>query len=154
MKFAIVIALLFTLTANAQKSSPNADLAKAIVAPKQFTHADTVRALHNLFKSKRNTGSWLAYSSAATTAIAGIGTLADNNGKGHDPYFSPDAVGASLLIGIGLAPAWIPGTVTLMRFTKKREQKAIDEFELTKEIPHNLRKKLKIRFFNSYLSIQ
>jgi hypothetical protein len=146
MKPVFVIALLFTLTAHAQKVSSNTDSAKVVIAPTQFTHADTVRALHNLFKSKRSTGGWLAYGSAA---LKGVGVVAESNDKGKPGHLSFGVGGTILLYAIGLAPAWIPGTVTLIRFTKKREQKAIDEFERTKEIPHNLRKKLKGRFFNT-----
>ena len=51
MKLVIVIVLVFTLTANAQKTSLKADSAKTMIVPTQFTHADTVRALHNLFKT-------------------------------------------------------------------------------------------------------
>lgn len=51
----------------------------------RLTAADTVRALHTLFESKRNTGGWLAYGSAGVTAITGVGTLA--GGRSTDSYF-------------------------------------------------------------------
>jgi hypothetical protein len=146
MKFVLVLLLLFTIRANAQKASSNADSAKVVIAPTQFTHADTVRALHNLFKSKRSTGGWLAYGSAAFTGIA---ALAESNDKDKPGHLSFGIGGTILLSAIGLAPAWIPGTVTLIRFTKKRELEALAEFERTNQIPRNLRKKLKRRFFNS-----
>ncbi|MDB5268518.1 MAG: hypothetical protein JWP58_1558 [Hymenobacter sp.] len=149
MKYAIVLVLLFTITASAQKASPKADSARTVIAPTPFTHADTVRALHNLFKSRRNIGRWFTGSSAGIIAIAGLGTLADNNGQGNGGYFNPDAGTMSLLFGIALSPFWIPGTITLFKFTKKKEQFAIAEFERTGKTTHNLRRKLSRRFFNS-----
>jgi hypothetical protein len=146
MKFAFLLILLFALTANAQKFSSNADSSKLVIAPTQFTHADTVRALHNLFKSRQSTGNWLAGGSAAVTAFAGLGTLA--GGRGNDPYFSPDAMGATLLFGIASAPAWIPGSITLSRFNAKQERKTVDAYEKTKQLPRTIRKRLSARFFN------
>ena len=147
MKFAIVLALLFSLTAQAQTASLKADSTRTVIAPTQFTTADTVRALHNLFKSKRSTGNWLAGGSAAVTAITGLGTLA--GGRGNAPYFSPDALGATLLIGIALAPVWIPGSITLGRFNSKKERETVEAYEKTKQLPLTIRKRLSGRFFNA-----
>lgn len=117
------------------------------VTPQPFTQADTVRALHNLFKSRRNTGAWLAGSSAGVVAITGVGTLADNNSQSHASYFNPSAGEASLFVGILLLPAWMPGLITLSNFTKKREQFTIAEYQRTKKIPRKLQKKLSAKFF-------
>ena len=135
------IFMLLTTTSVAQVNQPNPDSSRAVNAPTPFTHADTIRALHNLFKSKRSTAGWLAYGSAGAIAVVGLGTLADNNGRGHSGYYNPNAQEAPLLFGILSAPFWVPGTVTLIRFTKKREQKAMEESERTNQIPPNLRKK-------------
>ncbi|GAC1602924.1 MAG: hypothetical protein NVS3B25_31340 [Hymenobacter sp.] len=153
MKFAIVVALLFTLTANAQKASPNADSAKAVVAPTQFTHADTVHALHNLFKSRRSTGGWLVRGSAFFTAFTGVGTLADYNGKNCGGYFCPDALGSALIIGIGTAPAWIPGSISLIRLNKKSEKSVIEEYEKTRKLPLYVQRRLAGRFYNTIYSL-
>lgn len=115
----------------------------------QLPRPDTVRALHNLFRSRRSTGGWLTGGSAAVTAVAGLGTLADNNGKNCGGYFCPDAVGSAMLIGIGTAPAWVPGFVTLVRFSTKREQAAVAYFETTRTLPKYLQHKLSNRFFNA-----
>ena len=149
MKFAIVPALLFSLTANAQKTTSNVDSAKAVVVPMQFTHTDTVRALHNLFKSRRSTGSWLVGGSTFFTTLTGIGTLADNNGKNCGGYFCPDAIGSALIIGIGTAPAWIPGSISLIRFNKKREKAVIEEYEKTQILPLYVHRRLAGRFYNT-----
>ncbi|MDO7846394.1 hypothetical protein Q5H92_08505 [Hymenobacter sp. M29] len=146
MKFAIVIVLLFTITANAQKASTNVDSAKIVIAPVQFTHADTVRALHNLFKNKRSTGGWLAYGSAAFAGMAALGEAIEGPQPGSLHF---GVGGVIILCAVGSAHAWVPGTISLIRFTKKREQIAMAEFESTKQIPNNLRKKLKRRFFNT-----
>ena len=139
------IFFLFATTAFAQTvPAPGSTLAKS----NQFTAPDTVRALHNLFKSRRNTGRWLFGGSAAITVITGLGTLADNNGKGNSAYYSPDALSAALIIGIGLAPVWIPGFITLSRFSSKREGKAVEEYERTRIVNPRLQKKLSARFFN------
>jgi len=147
MKYVFVLILLCRLTANAQNASSNTDSTRTVIAQTQFTHADTVRALHNLFKSRRNTGNCLAVGSAGVTAMAGLGTLA--GGRGNDPYFSPDAMGATLFFGIALAPVWIPGTITLSRFSSKQEQKTIEAYEKTKQLPRTISKRLSARFFNS-----
>ena len=149
MKFAIVIVLLFALTANAQKSSPNTDLAETGIVPLQFSHADTVRALHNLFKSRRNTGGWLVGGSAFFTAFTGIGTLADKNGKNCGGYFCPDAVGSALIIGIGTAPAWIPGSISLIRFNKRKELAVTEEYEKTGKLPLYVQRKISERFYST-----
>lgn len=149
MKFAIAIVLLFTITANAQEASPKVDSAKTVIVPTQFSHADTVRALHNLFKSRRSTGGWLVGGSAFLTAFTGVGTLADNNGKNCGGYFCPDAVGSALIIGIGTAPAWIPGSISLIRFNKKKEIAVTEEYEKTGKLPSYVQRKLAGRFYNT-----
>lgn len=149
MKFAIVLALLFALTANAQKISPNVDSGRTVIAPTQFTHADTVRALHNLFTSRRSTGGWLVGGSAFFTAFTGIGTLADNNGKNCGGYFCPDAVGSALIIGIGTAPAWILGSISLIRFNKRKEIAVTEEYEKSEKLPLYVQRKLAERFYNT-----
>ena len=149
MKFAIVIMLLFTLTANAQEASLIVDSAKTMIVPTQFSHTDTVRALHNLFESRRNTGGWLAGGSTAITGIDVIGTLTSPNGKDCAGYFCLDAVGAFVFFGIALAPAWIPGSVSLMRFSKKKERLEIEKYEQARKLPLYIQRRLLARFFNS-----
>ena len=147
---ATFLLLLFVDSVSAQTAGTTPALsASALAAPALPNHADSVRALHNLFRSRRSTGGWLTGGSAAVTAIAGIGTLADNNGKNCGGYFCPDAMGSALLIGIGTAPAWIPGFVTLIRFSRKRELAAVTHFENTRALPKYLRHKLSGRFFNA-----
>ena len=149
MKFAVVLALLFTMTANAQKARPELDSASTVIAPTQFTHADTVRALHNLFQSRRSTGGWLVGGSAFFTALTGIGTLADNNGKNCGGYYCPDAMGSASIIGIGMAPAWIPGWISLIRFNKRKEIAVIEAYETTHKLPLYVQRKLAGRFYNT-----
>ena len=150
MKFAVVIVLLFTMTANAQRTSLKADSAKIVIVPTQFTHADTVRALHNLFKSRRSTGGWLVGGSAFFTAFTGVGTLVDNNnGKNCGGYFCPDAVGSALIIGIGTAPGWIPGSISLIRFSKRRELAVIEKYEKTRKLPLYVQRQVTGRFYNT-----
>ena len=149
MKFAIVLMLLFAITANAQKASLKVDSARIVIAPKQFTHADTVRALHNLFKSRRSTGGYLIGGSAFFTAFTGVGTLAGNNGKNCDGYFCLDAVGSALIIGIGTAPAWIPGSISLIRFNKRKEIAVTEEYKKTRKLPLYVQRRLAGRFYNT-----
>ena len=150
MKLVIVIVLVFTLTANAQKTSLKADSAKTMIVPTQFTHADTVRALHNLSKNRRSTGGWLVGSSALVTAFTGIGTLVDNNnGKNCGGSFCPDAVGYALIVGLGTTPAWIPGTIFLIRFNKRKEIAVTKEYEKTKKLPLYVQKRLAGRFYDT-----
>ena len=141
MMLRLLLLLLFATSADAQT-------ALETPVPQPLTTADTVRAVHNLFKSRRNTGGWLVYGSAGVTAIVGVGTLVDDNGKNCGGYFCPDAAGAALLIGIGTAPAWIPGTATLLRYTRKREQRALAEYARTGKLPGYVRRNLAGRFFN------
>ena len=149
MKSAIVLVLLFTLTTNAQQASPNADSAETVIALTQFTQADTVRALHNLFKSRRNTGGWLAGGSAAVTGIGVINTLASPNGKDCAGYFCMDALGTLIFSGILLAPAWIPGSISLVRFSNRKERLEIEKYEQTRTLPPYIKRRLSTRFFNT-----
>ena len=150
MKLVIVIVLVFTLTANAQKTSLKADSAKTMIVPTQFTHADTVRALHNLFKNRRSTGGWLVGGSAFFTAFTGVGTLVDNNnGKNCGGSFCPDAVGYALIVGLGTTPAWIPGTIFLIRFNKRKEIAVTKEYEKTKKLPLYVQQRLAGRFYDT-----
>ncbi|WP_345052832.1 hypothetical protein [Hymenobacter glaciei] len=150
MKFALtLLLLLFTMKATAQTTVSSINLPSRVSTPLQFTCADTVRALHNLFKSKRSTGGWLTGSSAFFTTLTGVGTLADNNGKNCGGYFCPDTLGSALIIGIGPAPAWIPGSISLIRFNKRKEMAEIDKYEKTQKLPRYLQRRLAGRFFNT-----
>lgn len=146
-----ILPLLFlALTATAQTAPVVKDLASTTeIIPQQFTSADTIRALHNLFKSKRSTGGLLTGGSAFFTTLAGIGTLADNNGKNCGGYFCPDTVGSALIIGIGTAPAWIPGSISLIRFNKRKETAEIENYTKTRKLPLYLQRRLAGRFFNT-----
>jgi hypothetical protein len=149
MKFAVtLLLLLLTTRLVAQTATPSTDSSSVVGAPPQFTHADTVRALHNLFKHKRSASSWLVGGSAFLTTLAGVETLANNNGKGCGSYFCPDAVGSALIIGIGMAPAWVPGWIILIRFNKRKEVAEIEKYEKTRKLPHYLQRRMAGKFFN------
>jgi hypothetical protein len=154
MKLALVLVLLLTLTANAQKARPKADSISVAIAPTQLTRTDTVQALHNLFQSRRSTGGWLVGGSAFFTALTGIGTLADNNGKNCGGYYCPDAMGSALIIGIGTAPAWIPGWISIIRFNKRKEIAVIEAYKTTQKLPLYVQRKLVGRFYNTNYRFQ
>jgi len=101
----LLLALLPIASASAQTTPVSSGTKAAQAPPRPFAATDTVRALHNLFGSRRSTGGWLTGGSAFFTALAGVGTLADNNGSGCSGYFCPDAAGSALVIGICMAPA-------------------------------------------------
>lgn len=145
----LLLVLLPIASASAQTALPTAEAGAATAAPPPFTATDTVQALHNLFRSRRSTGGWLAGGSAFFTVLSGVGTLADNNGKNCGGYFCPDAAGWTLIMGIVTAPVWIPGSITLIRFSRKREAEAVAAYEQTRSLPRGLQRKLSPRFFNS-----
>lgn len=107
------------------------------------TAADTVQALHHLFERRRKLGAWLVGGSATVTAVTGVGTAIDlDSGRPQSGYYNPKPFDAAVLMAIGTAPVWIPGTVTLIRFSKKREKRAIVAYEQTHQLPRRLQKRL------------
>jgi hypothetical protein len=149
MKFAVtLLLLLLTTTVVAQTAAPSTDSSSVVGAPPQFTHADTLRALHNLFKHKRRFGGWSIGGSAFFTTLTGVGTLADNNGKGCGGYFCPDAVTLALFIGIVTSPAWISGSINLIRFNERKEVAEMEKYEKTRKLPRYLQRRLAGRFLN------
>ena len=144
----LLLALLPVASAGAQTTPAGLEIGVA-ASPLPFTATDTARALRNLFHSRRNTGGWLTGGSAFFAVLTGVGTLADNNGRNCGGFFCPDAAGSALLIGIGTAPAWMPGLVTLIRFSRKREAEALAAYEQTRNLPRRLQRNLAPRFFNT-----
>lgn len=144
MKFALVLVLLFTLTANAQ-SSLKADSVRTVVAPKQFTSADTVRALHKLFKSRRTRGSVLL-------GITGAGVIAGNIALSNDPGSTSYSNTDEVVVGTGIlllyaSPLWVVGTSMLVRFSQKRERMVTNEFIAKHTLPHKIQRRLKPSLF-------
>jgi hypothetical protein len=150
LKAILFLMLLTAPTASAQIAPVDEDrTGSATKTPPKYTNADTARAIHNLFKSKRIIGSLLIGGSAFVTTLTGVGTLASNNGKNCGGYFCPDAAGSALIIGIGTAPAWIPGSISLIRFNKRREMTEITKYEKTRKLPDYLRRRLAVKFLNT-----
>jgi len=147
MKFAIVIVLLFAFTANAQKSSPNTDLAKTGIVPLQFSHADTVRALQRLFKNRRTRGALLL---GGTGALVVASNVALNNESG----IPSSDVSSNLIVASGIAllyttPIWVVGTSQLVRFSQKKEKAIIDKFMTKHTLPRKIQRRLKPSLFAS-----
>lgn len=137
MKFAIVLVLLFTITANAQKASLNLGSAKAVLAPTQFTPADTIQAIIKLF-ARRRTGA------AVGLTISGISfafLLPITTSRGNDPF---EAAKAITLLGV--LPATLSGS-KLIRFSKNREAALVQSYQNGKPLPGYIKKRLIKRYF-------
>jgi hypothetical protein len=139
MKFAIVIVLLFTLTANAQKASINLDSARTVIAPRKFASADTLQAITKLF-ARRRTGATVGLT------ISGISfafLLPITTSKGNDPF---EAAKAITLLGV--LPASLSSS-KLIRFSKKREKTIIKDYHDGKPLPTYIKRRLIGRYFRT-----
>lgn len=147
MKFAIAIALLFTITAHAQKTSPSVDSGRATHAPTQFSQADTVRALQQLFRSRRTRGTLLLGGTGALV-VAGNVALSNESGIPASDALS-NLVVASGIVLLYSAPIWVAGTSQLVRFSKEKEKVIMAEFVTSHTLPRKIRHRLKPRLFGS-----
>jgi hypothetical protein len=137
MKFAIVLVLLFTLTANAQKASLHVDSVRTVITPRKYTSADTIQAITKLF-ARRRTGA------AVGLTISGISflfLLPITTSKSSDVFESAKAITI-----LGVLPATLSSS-KLIRFSKKREATIIQSYQSGKPIPSYIKQRLIKRYF-------
>lgn len=145
LKIVIAIVLLFTLTANAQNASPNADSARIANAPMVFTRADTVRALQQLFKNRRTRGALLLGGTGAAVVASNI--ILNNESGIPSSDARSNVVVASGIALLYTSPLWVVGTSQLVRFDKKKEKAIIDEFMTKHTLTHKIQRRLKPGLF-------
>ena len=104
------------------------------------TAADTVRALHKLFTSRRSTGAWLVGGSAAVVAGVAVANSTDSNSN------CLGCIDTSILVGVSsvaTSPAWIMGLVAIGRFAPEKESRVVRTYEQTGKLPLRWQRKLK-----------
>ena len=138
---ALVFLLLLATTAAAQ----NAPIAKTDTnsearAPHQFTSADTLQALQQLFKNRRTRGAFLL---GGTGAVVVASNIVLNNESGiPSSDASSNVIVASGIALLYSAPLWVIGTSQLVRFSKKREQTVIEAFVTKYTLPSKIQRRL------------
>ncbi|WP_426061063.1 hypothetical protein [Hymenobacter sp. B1770] len=140
--------LLATTAAGQNAAAPEHGANSAAIATRQLTPADTVRALHELFKSRRTRGALLL---GGTGAVVLAGNIVLHN----DPGFpssdkTNDAVVASSIALLYAAPLWVVGTSQLMRFSKKKEAAIINGFTTKHTLPNKIQRRLKPSLFAAH----
>ncbi|MBD2721502.1 hypothetical protein [Hymenobacter armeniacus] len=104
------------------------------------THADTVQALHNLFRKHRTGGVvWTGIGAAVAGRVAIASASGDSGGNGGGT-----AVGIGVLGGV---PAAI-GVGKLLRFSGSREAAAIAAYDAGKPLPRYVRQRLATKYFS------
>ena len=142
-KHVLTLLLVFGTYTYASAQTSTAPITTAAVAPvAAITAADTVQAVHQLFKKHRTGGGiWLAIGAAFTGRIIGAAATSSGDSGGN-------AGGAVVGIAIfGGGPAAI-GIGKLSRFSATREEQAVSAYEQTKKLPIEIRKRLTPKYFN------
>ncbi|MDO7877439.1 hypothetical protein Q5H93_22045 [Hymenobacter sp. ASUV-10] len=122
----------------------------AVLAPPTArTAADTVKALHQLFKRRRRNGGYLVSGAiAADLVLAGVSTISENNESkgssggggygnigGSGPLLQFGMGGYALLWGVALAPVAGVGVQQLIAYSPRHEAKVIASYERTHQLP-------------------
>ena len=97
---------------------------------------DTVAAIQQVFKSRRRTGTFLLAGSAAYVSVAAVGTALEDKS-----FFRPDEV--ALLATIATAPVWGWGIVKQARFSTRREQQVLADYQRLHTIPRFVRRRMR-----------
>lgn len=105
--------------------------------------SDTVRALHQLFQLRRNSG-WILVSS---TGIGAVVLTSAVNGDDSFGSLGTDALLSTAAAALYGAPLWVVGVSKLTRFSKKKEQEVLAEFAAGQGLPPKIRRRLKPAHF-------
>ena len=133
--FGVVLALgLASQAARAQTApapQPNPGPATATPEPR-----DTVAAIQQVFKSRRRTGTFLLAGSAGFVAAMAVSTAVEEKS-----FLGPDEV--ALLATIVTAPVWGWGIVKQARFSPRREQQVLADYQRLHTIPRFVRRRMR-----------
>ena len=139
-KHALTLLLLFGMYTYASAQTSTAPITTAAIAPvTAISAADTIQAVHQLFKKRRTGGGvWVTIGAAFTGRIIGS-LLTSSGGNGGGAIFS--------IVLFGGGPAAI-GFGKLSRFSATREAQVLSTYEQTKNLPVEIRNRLTPKYFN------
>ncbi|MGY2134158.1 hypothetical protein ACW9KT_18140 [Hymenobacter sp. HD11105] len=139
------ILLLLPVAASAQTTPATAETTSSSLNTQQFTRDDTVRAIHNLFMSRRTGGVIMATSAIAGDLIlAGIATASEDN---QNSFLRLNFGAHAIMIGVIAAPLAAVGIRKRLYFTHAREKRVVDEYTTKQRLPYAVRRRLLPRFF-------
>ncbi|WP_426061064.1 hypothetical protein [Hymenobacter sp. B1770] len=142
-----LLLLLLVQSASGQVAAPvSSTTDTSLVAAKRLTAADTIRAIHRLFKQRRTVGSVLVVSAGTLVAI-GLSDVVESGGNAA--FFTGASAYAfvTVLAAIYTAPLYIPGLIIRGQYSKKKEAVLIADYNLKRTIPNKYLRKLKPHFF-------
>jgi len=130
--------LLFALPVCGQVPTVSASSSNTTVAgPAEYTAADTVAALHKLFRARRGGGTLLVVTSGAimVTTAAILSSNTDATGRRSNSQAAWNGIGVGMAISIPFA---ILGDKAASRYTKELEKSAVGLYQETHRLPPQL----------------
>ena len=146
LRFLCFLLLAFPVGAqSAPESALTSPLPSAFQAP--HTRADTVKALHVLFRNRRTAGGvFMALGAIALVATPFVAATAA--GPGTSTYGNlPEAIGGVRLGFIVSAPILALGVHHLVRGAKDNEEAVIDTYTDTHLLPRSIKRRLRPALF-------
>ena len=142
--------MLLTVAATAQTLPTDAGVDAPVVSSNLFTAEDTLRAIHNLCRSRRIGGAIMGPPAiAADLIITQIDIDAERRRNSMNSGFSfKPSYGFTLTVYTILTGPFIAvGMHKLIYFSNARETKVMNEFKRSHTLPRKVKKELKPRFF-------
>jgi hypothetical protein len=140
----LLLIMLLTGPAIAQTIPANTVVSTPALIPEPFTADDTLRAVHNLFRSRRIGGAIMGPPAIAADLIA---AQIDRSNTPANSFFKPSYGETMLIYGVFAGPFIAVGMHKLIYFSKARETKVMNEFKRSHKLPRKVKKELKPRFF-------
>lgn len=141
-----------TCAVSAQPSAPTALVTPAsVVAAAPRTAADTVQAIHHLFKKHRRIGNALTFGAiAADMTLAGVSAAAEGSPKSSGGgygwsmgSFNIGFGGFALIYGLVAAPVMGVGIQQLIAYGPKHEAKVLAQYSATGQLPIKFQRQLR-----------
>ncbi|WP_133274045.1 hypothetical protein [Hymenobacter radiodurans] len=115
------------------------------VDPRQFTADDTVRAIHNLFESRRSGGIVLTGGAIGGDLLAA--KLATESEQNQNSWWRLSFGDHAVLFGIIAAPIAAVGIRKIVSYRGGRERRVIADFRTTHKLPYKIQRRLNPTFF-------
>jgi hypothetical protein len=150
-KFLVVISLLLATTLSVYAQQPATPTAPSVNPFASTAHADTVRAVHQLFRKRRIGGIvWSAIGGAAAIQVLAASVSSSNSSgtyssSGNYSRSSNSSNAGGTAVGIlvfGGIPAGI-GIGKLSRFSSSHERAIIASYEQGQALPHYVKRRLR-----------
>ncbi|QNP52858.1 hypothetical protein H9L05_03845 [Hymenobacter qilianensis] len=110
----------------------------------QLTADDTVRAIHNLFKSRRSGGIILTGSAIAGNLLA---AYAATESQDENSFLAFSFGNHALMFGTIAAPLAAVGIRKIISYRGGRERRVIHDFRTTRKLPYKIQRRLTPAFF-------